>query len=106
MDAEKDSPANWVSNGDVTNMLRAIRAKHVMVIADSCYSGTLVRAVTADIKTAKEREAWLKKVVKKRTRTALVSGGLEPVIDSGGGGGGGGGALGVRKGVPRCSPGK
>ena len=57
-----------------------------MVIADSCYSGTLVRAVTADIKTAKEREAWLKKVVKKRTRTALVSGGLEPVIDSGGGG--------------------
>ena len=85
VDAKKDSPSNWVSNGDVTNMLRAIRAKHVMVIADSCYSGTLVRAVTADIKTAKAREAWLKKVVKKRTRTALVSGGLEPVIDSGGG---------------------
>ena len=85
VDAEKDNPANWVSNGDITNMLRAIRAKHVMVVADSCYSGTLVRAATADIKTANEREAWLKKVVKKRTRTALVSGGLEPVVDSGGG---------------------
>lgn len=85
VDAEPDSPANWVSNGDVTNMLRAIRAKHVMVVADSCYSGTLVRAVTAKIDTAKERKAWMKKMVTKRTRTALVSGGLEPVIDSGGG---------------------
>ena len=85
VDAEQENPANWVSNSDVTNMLRAIRAKHVMVVADSCYSGTLVRAVTAKINTVKEREAWLKKMVKKRTRTALVSGGLEPVIDSGGG---------------------
>ena len=67
-------------------MLRAIRAKHVMVVADSCYSGTLVRAVTAKIDTAKERTAWLKKMVTKRTRTALVSGGLEPVVDSGGDG--------------------
>ena len=66
-------------------MLRAIRAKHVMVVADSCYSGTLVRTVSGKITTAREREAWLKKVVKKRTRTALVSGGLEPVVDSGGG---------------------
>ena len=86
IDAESDNPANWVSNGDVTNMLRAIRAKHVMVVADSCYSGTLVRAVTAKIDTAKERTAWLKKMVTKRTRTALVSGGLEPVVDSGGDG--------------------
>ena len=86
VDAEPDSPANWVSNSDITNMLRAIRAKHVMVVADSCYSGTLVRAINAKIDTAKERKAWLKKMVKKRTRTALVSGGLEPVIDSGGGG--------------------
>jgi uncharacterized caspase-like protein len=86
VDAAKDNPANWISNGDVTNMLRAIRAKHVMVVADSCYSGTLVRAAPIKIKTAEERSTWLERMAAKRSRTALVSGGLEPVMDAGGGG--------------------
>ena len=55
VDAEENNPANWVSNGDITNMLRAIRAKHVMVVADSCYSGTLVRSAPGKILTAKAR---------------------------------------------------
>jgi uncharacterized caspase-like protein len=86
VDAAKDNPSNWVSNGDLTNMIRAMRAKHVMVIADSCYSGTLVRAAEAKVKTAKARETWIKRMSGKRTRTALVSGGLEPVLDGGGDG--------------------
>ena len=84
-DVDPENLANWVSNGDITNMLRAIRAKHVMMVADSCYWGTLVRSATATVKTAKERATWIKRLVKKRTRTALISGGLEPVIDSGDG---------------------
>jgi hypothetical protein len=85
VDAEKENPANWVSNSDITNMLRAIRAKHVLVVADSCYSGTLVRAANVELKTAQERAAWIRKMVVKRTRTAMVSGGVEPVMDAGGG---------------------
>ncbi|MAG97462.1 MAG: hypothetical protein CMM08_12355 [Rhodospirillaceae bacterium] len=85
VDAAKDNPANWISNADVTNMLRAIRAKHVMVVADSCFSGTLVRAAPVKIKTAEERTSWLQRMAAKRSRTALVSGGLEPVMDAGGG---------------------
>ena len=86
VDAEEAVPTNWVSNNDITTMLRAIRARHIMVVADSCYSGTLVRAAAASMKTARERAAWFKRIVKKRGRTALVSGGLEPVTDSGMGG--------------------
>ncbi|HJP20538.1 MAG TPA: caspase family protein [Alphaproteobacteria bacterium] len=86
VDADEDTPANWVSNGDVTNMLRAIRARHVLVVADSCYSGTLVRAAPVKIKTAEDRSVWFKRLAAKRSRTALVSGGLEPVTDVGGGG--------------------
>jgi len=85
VDAKKDDPSNWISNGDITNMVRAIRAKHVMVISDSCFSGTLVRAANAKLDTAEERNAWIGRMNAKRSRTALVSGGLEPVIDSGGG---------------------
>ena len=86
VDAEKDSPGNWISNGDITDATRAMRAKHVLVVADSCYSGTLVRAAAVTIENSQERDAWLKRMINKRSRTALVSGGLEPVIDSGGGG--------------------
>ncbi len=86
VDAEADVPTNWVSNSDITVMVRAIRAKHIMVVADSCYSGTLVRASQTNIKTANARRAWLERMSKKRARTALVSGGLEPVLDGGGGG--------------------
>lgn len=67
-------------------MVRAIQAKHVMVVADSCYSGTLVRAAQAGLNTTEQRNAWLTRMNEKRSRTALVSGGLEPVIDAGGGG--------------------
>lgn len=86
VDAENGIPTNWISTSDVTVMLRAIRAKHVMVVADSCYSGTLVRAAAASPRAAKEKRAWIKCMLKKRSRVALVSGGLEPLADSGGDG--------------------
>jgi len=86
VDAEEQNPSNWISNSDLTSMLRAIRARHVMVVADSCYSGTLVRAASATLRTAHEKVKWIKRMLSKRGRTALVSGGLEPVTDSGGGG--------------------
>ena len=57
-----------------------------MVVADSCYSGTLVRAASAKLRTAREKMKWMKRMLTKRGRTALVSGGLEPVSDSGVGG--------------------
>ena len=57
-------------------------AKHVMVVSDSCYSGTLTRGVSVGIKTGAE----LRRLSEKKSRTALVSGGLEPVYDGGGDG--------------------
>ena len=85
VDSHQDNPANWISTDDITTMLKAMSARHVMVVADSCYSGTLVRAAPVQLETAREKYSWLKRVVSKRARTALVSGGLEPVLDSGGG---------------------
>ena len=85
VDAERDSDANWIANSYLSRNLRALNAKHVMVVADSCYSGTLVRAAPVQLRSARERTAWLERMAAKRSRTALVSGGLEPVMDSGGG---------------------
>ena len=85
VDAEKDNPANWISNATITSQLKAMRARHVLVVADSCYSGTLTRGVEAGLKTGAERAAWLARISRRRSRTALTSGGLEPVLDAGGG---------------------
>lgn len=85
VDAEEKVPTNWVSNADISDMVRAIEAKHVMVVADACYSGTLMRDTTARIDTARDRQVWLRRITSKRARTVLASGGIEPVLDSGGG---------------------
>ena len=86
VDAKQNSSANWVSNDDITNMLKAIPAQHILVVADSCYSGTLTRAAPVNLETWEDRRNWLKRIAKKRSRTALASGGLEPVADAGSGG--------------------
>lgn len=83
IDAEMYDDLNWIANEDLTRRINAMTANHVMVVADSCYSGTLVRAAETELPTGGEREAWLERMVEKRSRTAMVSGGLEPVSDAG-----------------------
>lgn len=80
-DAKTDRRSRWVSNATITDSLKSIVAKHVMIVADSCYSGTLSRGVNIKLKTSK----YLEKMISRRARVALTSGGLEPVSDSEGG---------------------
>ncbi len=82
VDARAQDPTNWISNADITTMLKAIQARHVMVVADSCYSGSLTRDANADIRDA----SYLGRIVQKKARTVMTSGGLEPVADAGSGG--------------------
>ena len=82
VDADQARRANWLSNADIADAVRAVRASHVLVIADSCYSGTLTRGLSV-MGTPVDDYVRL---ARKRARTALSSGGLEPVEDAGGGG--------------------
>ena len=86
VDAEEDSQANWIPVHTVTTTLSAMTAKHVLVIADSCYSGTLVREAPVVLGIGAERLTELRRLTSKRARKALTSGGLEPVYDGGGDG--------------------
>jgi len=81
VDADTDDPVNWIANSSITASITAINAKHVMVVADSCYSGKLMRGIKIREKTSDV----LEKLAKKRTRVVLSSGGLEPVTDEGSG---------------------
>jgi len=87
-DAEANNTANWVSHMAITDMLNTYSANHIMVIADSCYSGTLTRTAVPRIDAtipAEIQKKWLKLMSKSQSRTVLSSGGVQPVMDSGGG---------------------
>lgn len=78
--ASPDDPKQWLSNQDVARALGMIPAKQVLLVSDSCYSGTLTREAKierGDIPSDPQA------VLEKRSVTALSSGGEEPVADEG-----------------------
>jgi hypothetical protein len=81
VDAEHNNLANWLSTSDITDLLAGLQAKHALILADSCFSGTLLRSdATVAID---ERQALLRKLSTRRSRSIMTSGGLEPVVDNG-----------------------
>ena len=85
-EAKPDSQVEWLPVSDVTRLLKATLAKHALVVADSCYSGALVRDAPVALKVGADRQTELQRLSRKRARKALTSGGLEPVVDGGGDG--------------------
>lgn len=81
VDARENDPTNWIDNANITGAVRAMRAKHILVVADSCYSGSLTRGIKVVVRSAD----YVQRMSTKKARTVLTSGGLEPVADSGGG---------------------
>jgi len=81
VESQRGSTVDWISNADITDKLKAYRARHVLVVADSCYSGTLTRGMNIVIK----EPDYFERIAPKRSRTALTSGGNEPVSDWSGG---------------------
>jgi uncharacterized protein len=86
VDGQEKDIAQWVSVIDVTDQLAAMPARHVMVIADSCYSGTLTRSLVPQVDQAlsvPQRQGPLEYMARQRVRVAMTSGGFEPVVDGG-----------------------
>jgi len=80
VDAGRQDPSNWISNSSITSSLKAMKAKHVLVVADSCYSGKLARGISISLRSGD----YYRRISMKRARTVMASGGLEPVADDGG----------------------
>jgi hypothetical protein len=85
VDASKDDSSNWISADDVTTNIKVIPAKHVLIVSDSCYSGTIYRETEATVSAPAERERYLQKMKAGKSRNLMSSGGNEPVTDGGGG---------------------
>jgi len=77
-DASAVSPKNWISNGDITRLLNNIPARQVILLSDSCYSGSL----TEEQKVS-SHQVEAASILNKRSVTIMSSGGEEPVSDEG-----------------------
>ncbi|MBS0556104.1 MAG: caspase family protein [Proteobacteria bacterium] len=85
VDAQLNQPNSWISNRAISDILTTMQARHVLVIADSCYSGTMTRSALATFGGGMADNVWgdwVKTMVAGRSRTALTSGGVQPVADA------------------------
>jgi hypothetical protein len=74
--------ADWVSADDINSKLALIRARHVLLISDSCYAGGLQRAGSEGVQLApQETDRFLSEMSRKSSRFLLASGGDHPVDD-------------------------
>jgi len=79
-------PTTWISNAYIKALLSSekVQAKNVVVIADSCYSGSMLRGGPSLMSLDDQR--YREKLAKKaalRSRQVISSGGIEPVADGG-----------------------
>jgi hypothetical protein len=71
----------WLWNSTLTKIFAASPARHVLVVADSCYSGSLFRGAEEILE--RRRFSWYQRAQTRPSRYLLTSGDLEPVLDSG-----------------------
>ena len=83
VDAEPDSDFTWISNADVRRYINGMAAKHVLIIADSCFSGSLTRGVETQNEAV---DKFFLNIDSFPSRKVISSGGTEPVADTGTGG--------------------
>ncbi|HLL75033.1 MAG TPA: caspase family protein, partial [Pyrinomonadaceae bacterium] len=86
VDARRDENTNWISADDITTNTKVIPAKHLLIVSDSCYSGTIYRGLEASLGAPSGRERFLQKMMSNKARMLMASGGNEPVADGGAGG--------------------
>jgi hypothetical protein len=82
VDATIKSISKYISNEDIKSFLSGINSKHTLLISDACFSGDIFRGKTLTI-PYENTTKYYQKVYSLKSRNALTSGGIEPVIDKG-----------------------
>jgi len=89
VNAQRDNTTEWISDQSITDLVGQMAARHVMIVADSCYSGVMTRNSGIGLIAKAGDQAQVQRLIKLAklpSRTVLTSGGEQPVLDAGGGG--------------------
>ena len=84
VDAVGEDHTTFLRNSTIRDELIAIadRARHTLLISDSCFSGTLLRSSTRSIINEGNMERYYNKVARKKSVQIMTAGGVEYVDDN------------------------
>ena len=81
VDAKGGNPLTYLDNGQVQKALRSMKARHVLLISDSCYSGTLFGQARAMPPIIDDK--YYLNLYNEKSRWGMTSGNKTPVSDRG-----------------------
>ncbi|MCO6440107.1 MAG: caspase family protein [Nitrococcus mobilis] len=85
VNAQPNRFTNWINNSVVSDHLDRIRARSIIVVADSCYAGTMASersALLLGSAQAQLSEEGIRQGIARRSRMVISSGGVQPVLDT------------------------
>ncbi len=80
-DAGSTQDSKWLSNNSIKDLIGSSDAKHILLIVDSCFSGSLMRGSGENKSVEKITATSIKRYQQKKTRLVMTSGGNEQVVD-------------------------
>ena len=80
-DAGPTQDSKWLSNNNIKDLISSSDAKHILLIVDSCFSGSLMRGSGDQKSVEKLTSKRIERLQSKKTRIVITSGGNEQVVD-------------------------
>jgi len=81
VDAEAGNPVTYLDNTNVQKAMRNMKARHVLLISDSCYSGTLFGRARVMLGVITDK--YYLSLYNEKSRWGMTSGNKTPVSDEG-----------------------
>ncbi len=72
-----NDPSDWIPNSNIRDYIKAIKAKHILLVADACFSGGMFKVRDA----FPGRQISIEKIYEQPSRKAITSGSLKTVPD-------------------------
>ena len=80
-DAGSTQDSKWLSNNNIKDLIASSDAKHILLMVDSCFSGSLMRGSGENKSVEKLTPSAVERFKKLKTRLVMTSGGNEFVAD-------------------------
>lgn len=82
VDGEKgNKSAKWVSSDDIVTRLNGLAARHILIVVDACFGGTILSEI-GSTRGAELDPGAVAQIYSRRSRKAMTSGAAEEVSDA------------------------
>jgi len=86
VDAKQNNTSTWISSDDVVNRVRGMKARHVLLVVDSCFSGGFFDSTLSGQQSDEEPIVYLNTMMERVSRFLMTSGDLDFIDEVGEGG--------------------